>query len=334
MMTLVLLFGVSVLVITVSGTRIAQLAEEIAVQTGWGQALVGAVFIGISTSLSGTVLSFYAASQSYPSLATSNAIGGIAAQTVFLSIVDLTYKKGNLEHAAASLENLAQSALLLILLPIPLLIMMGPDWTLFHVHPGSILLVLAYILGLNIVRSIKSDPMWEPKFTRETQKERDLPRYSSRLFRKTMVRFFIYAFLLGMGGYMLAETAVELSLKTGLSESGIGGFLTSVTTSLPELVTAMAAVRRGALNLAVGDIIGGNCFDVLFLAGADFFFTYGSIYHEMEDSHVLLISMTILMTGVLTLGLIRREKTGPAGIGFESFIILGLYLLLGVLMFA
>ena len=45
--------------------------------------------------------------------------------------------------------------------------------------------------------------------------------------------------------------------------------MTAVATSLPELVTTLAAVRRGAAQLAVGGIIGGNAFDVLFLSASD-----------------------------------------------------------------
>jgi cation:H+ antiporter len=49
----------------------------------------------------------------------------------------------------------------------------------------------------------------------------------------------------------------------------VGGLFTAVSTSLPELVTSVAAVQQGALTLAVGGIIGGNSFDVMFVAFAD-----------------------------------------------------------------
>jgi cation:H+ antiporter len=77
------------------------------------------------------------------------------------------------------------------------------------------------------------------------------------------------AVCVGLAGLALAETAVELSRKTGPSQTTIGAVFTAITTSLPELVTSIAAVRQGALTLAVGGIIGGNAFDVLFLAFAD-----------------------------------------------------------------
>jgi len=140
---LILIFIGSMIVIGFSGTKLAGVAVDLAEKTGLGQAIVGAVFIGISTSLSGTILSFFTAAQDFPSLSISNSIGGIAAQTVFLAVADITYRKVNLEHAAASLENIAQGALLVILLIIPLIAMAGPEWTFFGVHPASIILIKA-----------------------------------------------------------------------------------------------------------------------------------------------------------------------------------------------
>jgi cation:H+ antiporter len=87
----------------------------------------------------------------------------------------------------------------------------------------------------------------------------------------------------------------------------------------------VAAVRRGALQLAVGGIIGGNAFDCLFAGAADVAYRGGSIYHAIPDQTLLWMALSLLMTGVLLLGLIRREKKGIGNIGFESATIAVLY---------
>ena len=81
----------------------------------------------------------------------------------------------------------------------------------------------------------------------------------------------------------------------------------------------------GALTLAVGGIIGGNAFDTLFTAASDVAYRDGSIYAEMGDDLLVWVSLSILMTGALLMGLIRREEQGPGGIGFESVAVLLLY---------
>jgi cation:H+ antiporter len=85
---------------------------------------------------------------------------------------------------------------------------------------------------------------------------------------------------------------------------------------------AIAAVGIGAVNLAVGDVIGGNSFGVLFLAAADFFYCPGSIYHEFDMDNVFIAVLAILMIGVLLLGMLRHQRHGIAGIGFESALVL------------
>ncbi|MCA9453872.1 MAG: hypothetical protein KC584_14815, partial [Nitrospira sp.] len=117
-----------------------------------------------------------------------------------------------------------------------------------------------------------------------------------------------------------------LVTHTGLSETLVGGVFTTMSTSLPELITSLAAVRRGALTLAVGGIIGGNTFDTLLVAFSDFAYQDGSIYHAATNQQVYLIALTMLMNGILLLGLLRREEHGIGNIGFESFSILLVYL--------
>ena len=91
------------------------------------------------------------------------------------------------------------------------------------------------------------------------------------------------AAMLVVAGWIIARSGVSIAAGTGVSESVVGGLFTAISTSLPELVTAIAAVHHGALTLAVGDIIGGNAFDTLFAAISDVFYREGSIYHAVSQ---------------------------------------------------
>jgi cation:H+ antiporter len=288
---------------------------------------MGAVFLGATTSLSGSVTSGWAAGFGQTDLAISNAVGGIAVQTAYLAVADVVYRKANLEHAAASLENLAYGALLVTLLAFVLCLASGPDITILGVHPGSLVLVIGYLAGLRIVSHAGAERMWRPRRTADTQADErfDSPDVSKKQLPRLWGWFAVLAAITAGAGFVMAETGVSLSNRTGLSQTAVGALFTATATSLPELVTAIAAVRRGALRLAVGDIIGGNSFDVLFLIIADVIFLDGSIYHAFTTSHVYIVAISILMTGMLILGLLRRERKGFAGIGFESAAILAIY---------
>ena len=115
-----------------------------------------------------------------------------------------------------------------------------------------------------------------------------------------------------------------LAQQSGLSETVVGSVLTAVSTSLPELTVAVSAVRRGALTLAVGDIIGGNAYDTLFWP-APILPTGRGLFITLLPSIRFFASPVILLTSILLTGLLRREKHGIANIGLESFLILLLY---------
>lgn len=325
LMLSVALFAGCALVIGVVGTRLTGVVDTLADRTGIGEAIAGAVLMGMATSLSGIVLSVTAAWKGQPELAMSNAVGGIAAQTLFLTFADAALRRVNLEHAAASIGNLAQGTLLMCLLGMLLVARYSPEWTLWGIHPVTPLLFLGYVYGLRIIDEVRSQPMWMPRRTRETRE--DAPDDEAQRYSLTRLwgAFAALALLLGVSGWVMEKAATTLATETGMSQTAVGILLTSVATSLPELVTAVAAVRRGALTLAVGGIIGGNAFDTLFAAASDIAYRDGSIYHAVSEQTLLWIALSVLMTAVLLLGLVRREKHGPARIGFESVALVLLY---------
>jgi len=322
---IVTIFLVSGVVIAIAGTWLTGLADRIAAATGIGQALSGAVLLGGATSLGGVVTSVSTAFEGNTDLAISNAVGGIAVQTAFLAVADMAYKRANLEHAAASLENLLQGSLLVSLLAMALVAWAVPPVTLFNVSIFSPALLAFYVFSVRKIAQAKDEPMWRPRQTRETQRESKGESHGTRGGIGLFLRFAAAAAIAGFAGYVLGRSGTALSAHTGLSQSAVGGLMTSVMTSIPELVTAVAAVRRGALNLAVGGIIGGNAFDVMFLVLSDVAYRDGSIYQQMEPVHILALAASILMSAIMLMGLLTREREGPARIGFESVLILGIY---------
>lgn len=325
--TAILLFGAAAFVILLAGTRLTVVADHLAVQTGLGGALFGGIFLGGTTSLPGIVTTFTAAVDGHADLAIANAIGGIAAQTAFLGLADFAHRRANLEHAAASAANLTQGVLLGLLLVIPLVALGFPKVAAFSIHPASIAIPLAYVLGLRLISRAVDTPMWRPAMTPETElEEEDSPQPAQPSLAALWTQFASIAVVVAVAGFLLTKGAESIMAQTGMSESAVGGVLTAVSTSLPELVTVMTAVRRGALGLAVGDILGGNCFDILMLAVADIAYRDGPIYAAWTQQHTFMVAVSLFMTNILLLGLLRREKHGFANIGFESALILAAYM--------
>lgn len=324
----ILIFVAGALVIGFIGVRLAGYADRLADATGLGEAVFGAALLGASTSLPGTVASVTAAAAGRAELAAGSAVGGIAAQTAFLVVADLVYRRANLEHAAASVPNMINGALLCALLAIPLMAAAAPELTLWQVHPASLLMVAIYVFGLRLASQTHAAPGWRPVRTSDTVA--DVPAVGGIVARGVAGLWLAFAAsvaVVGVAGWLVGISGISLVAQTGLSETLVGSLIVAIVTSLPELVTAVAAVRHGALTLAVGGIIGGNTFDVLFLVLSDVAYRDGSIYHALGPQPRFIIALTILLTAILLLGLIRRERRGVANIGFEGLAVIGFYLL-------
>ncbi|MEX0658187.1 MAG: hypothetical protein WD080_03555 [Egibacteraceae bacterium] len=315
-------FLLAAVVIAFTGSRLALVVDRLADRSGLGEAIAGAVLLGGATSLAGLVVSIVAAASNEPSVAISNSVGGIAVQTAFIVVLDVAYRGVNLEHAAASITNLFSSLLMITLLATAVLGAAAPPTTLLGVHPATMILVLIYGYGLRISRQINEEPMWRPRITQDTSVDEPEDPAEGEGVSALWGRFVMLAVVVALSGWVIGRAGLSLVAATGLSGTLVAVAFTSVATSLPELVTGLAAVRAGALTLAVGGIIGGNTFDTLFIAASDVVYQEGSLYAAMVPSDLFAIGWTMLLTGILGAGLVRRQQWR---IGFEGVAILVLY---------
>ncbi len=316
-------FASAALMIGIAGSRLARLADTLADRTGLGEAIFGVLLLAGVTSLPDFAATLSAALDARPDLAMSNVMGSMAANLAFLGVADMVYRKANLEHAAASPVNLMLAGLLIVLLTLPLLAIFTPAVTLWNVHPITPMIVVAYLFGLHLVRRTQAKPMWFPRLTHQTVP--DAPKKHSAGAATVWLEFIGMAAVTGLAGWILMEAAKGITDHTGLSETLVGGLFTALATSTPELVTTIAAIRIGALTLAVSNIFGTNCFNMLVVAAADAGYPHGSIYHDMAPVQMMWGLVAILMTAILLLGMVRRETYGIGRIGFESALMLCIY---------
>lgn len=323
---LLLVFAAAGVVVVAASVGATRLADVIADRTRLGEALVGGILLGGATSLAGSVVSVSAALGGDAAFAVSNAVGGIAAQTLFLVIADLLYRQTNLEHAAAEPANLFQAVMLLVLLGLPVLAFAGPDMAVFGIHPVSAVLFVAYLAGVKGAALVSKEPMWQPVETSDTR--HDEPEAASEPQKSVLdavLRFAALVAVMGGCGFVISQVGATLIARYGLASSLVGALFTAVVTSLPELVTTLVAVRLRALQLAVGGIIGGNTFDTLFLVFSDVAYREGSLYNAMGVNNLYWLATGMLMTAILLAGLIFRQRRGPGRIGLEGVLLMAVY---------
>lgn len=316
----------SAVVVVVAGPRMVRVADRLADTTGLGEAFIGAVLVGAATSLPDLLATVLPAARGLPDLAVGNALGGVLGQTAFLAVADLTYRRANLEHAAASLPNIVQATLLITLLGGMLALFVSPPVSVLGVHPGSVLLLVGYGYGLRLVTATSETPMWRAVSTTETRGDvAQEPRRRRGGSRSLLVRFAGLAVVLGGAGVALALAGESLVTVAGVEQTVVGVLVTGVVSSLAELVVSISAIRAGALTLAVGNVIGGNTFDTLLVVAADVAYRPGPVYAAVGPQQAFVAAVSVVATAVLVLGLLRRERHGMANIGFESVLVLLLY---------
>ena len=269
----------------------------------------------------------HAAHSSLPGLAIGNGLGSIAVQTAFLAVADFAYRQGNLEHAAASVANLLNAFLLIVILAVVLLATMTTDMAIGHISPMSIAIFAIYMFGLKLAQNTIHSPMWRPVRNEVTKAENQekYGRASQNRTSRLIGHFIAHGTVLVASGFLLSHIGGSLSERFGLPDTLVGASVTGLITSLPELVTTVAAVRQGALVLAVSNIVGGNTFDSLFVAVGDLFYIPGPIYRGATVQDQFLMGLSILLTAVLGAGLVVRQRRDWSGIGFESIAMLVIY---------
>ncbi|MGY1857048.1 sodium:calcium antiporter [Modestobacter sp. SYSU DS0290] len=311
------------LVIVFAGVRLTRVADELADRTGLGDAVGGALLLGAVTSLPGIVTTATGALAGDPGFGLSNPIGGVAIQTVWLAIADLVYRRANLEHAAASLENVMQSLVLVALLSVPVMAYATPDLRWGWIHPLTLLIPALYAYGLVLLRRMHDHPMWIPTHTSATVEEDPEEEGTDRSTRRLWTLLASLGLVVGAAGWVIGQAGLGVVQGTGLPSGVVGFTLTTAVTSLPELVVLITAVRMGALTLGVGNVIGGNVFDTLMIAVADVFYLEGPVYRDAGPISLVLLGGTVLLTTVLTAGLVMRDRKG---IGFEGVLLPLIYL--------
>ena len=70
-----------------------------------------------------------------------------------------------------------------------------------------------------------------------------------------------------LGGQLVVNSATEIAQMLGVAENVIALTIVAIGTSLPELVTSIIATRKGEVDIAVGNVIGSNIFNILFILG-------------------------------------------------------------------
>lgn len=147
----------------------------------------------------------------------------------------------------------------------------------------------------------------------------DAPEIQSLTIPKSIIFIILGLIFLSSGSYLLVENAVKIASELGLAQGLIGLTIVALGTSLPELVTSINAARKGQSELAVGNVVGSNIFNIFFILGVTSLINPIPITGQNLADILTLLAVTIFMFILIFIFTTRRVgKT-------EGYLMLGTY---------
>jgi cation:H+ antiporter len=261
-----------------------------------------------------------------PDLAIGNVFGSNLFNLLLIAVLDIVQGKGAILDLL-SLSHVLAASLGILLAGLAILsIGLGLSFNMGFIGLESIILILIYVLGIKIL--YRYETVGSPGRNSEVQESEGISRG-----KKVYIFFAIGAITIVGAGIWLSVIADAIAQATGWGRSFVGSFMLAVVTSLPELAVGIPLVRMGAFDMAIGNLLGSNIFNIAIIPVADIFFTKGPILANVSQNHILTAVLGIVMTNIVIIDLIYRAKKVPWRFGWGSISIIILYFLGSITLF-
>jgi cation:H+ antiporter len=323
------LFAVSTIVIVLAGTKVARCGDRIAELTGLGRLWIGAVLVATATSLPELFTDVSAALLDAPDLAVGDLFGSNMANMLILGIIDLLHRQKRVWQQAAYGQTLIAALAMALTGLAGALILFKVGITHLGVGLGSLLLLIIYVLGMRVVYRQEDVHRRQKESVRVVEAGKDLGAATIRhaALKRALGGFSLAALAILVAAPFLATSAKDIAEMTGISQTYIGTSLVAITTSLPELVTALAAVRLGAFDLAVGNLFGSNAFNMAVLFIVDVAYRSGPLLSAVSPAHAITALWSIILMNIGLMGIIYRAEKRFLLIEPDSLLIIVSYAL-------
>lgn len=258
-------------------------AASLAKKMGVPQLAIGLTVVAFGTSTPELVVNLFSAFRGSPDIAMGNVIGSNIAN--ILLILGISSAISPLRIKSSTIFREIPFALLASIL----VYTMGNDWFFAGPGPGAVTRTDGFtLLGLFVVFMFYI-------YGLARKKEIEPEEVAQYTYARSILFTLAGLLLLVLGGKVLVDNAVSLARQSGLSESFIGLTIVAVGTSLPEMATSVVASMHRHHDIAIGNIVGSNIFNIFFILGIT-----GTItnlpFNRLVNSDVL---VSILSTALL-----------------------------------
>ena len=261
-----LMFALGLTILVVGADLMVRGASRLAVSFGVSPLVVGLTVVAFGTSAPEMAVSVGSALNGTPDLAIGNVVGSNIANVLLI-----------LGISALITPLLVDKQIIRQEIPImigasALLVVMGLDGNIGMIEAATLLgLVIAYTVFL-IVQSRRAGK------SAQDEHESDIPRSNwDRHWSVQLALIVVGLVLLVQGADWLVSAAVSVARVFGISDLVIGLTVVAIGTSMPEIATSIVAALRGERDIAVGNVVGSNVFNILAVLGVTGLVSNGSL---------------------------------------------------------
>ena len=330
---LLLVFAAAAAATWAAGVALSKTTDALDTRLGLGEDLGGIILLAVAGTLPEIAITISAAASGHLDLAAGNLIGGIAIQTLVLVVCDfamadrrpLTYLVGALTPVLeAMLVVLVVCGVLMGALLRPSLAIGGV------VSPASLAIVIVWAAGIWVIARTRKAPRWKVEMpgSRPGRRHRREPMpaaaphpYTGRSTRRVVAVFGIASAVTLVAGVLLQIAGSSLASRWGVNGVIFGATVLAAATALPVISSGIGAVRLGDHALAIGDVFGGNAFQVCLFLVADLV-AQRPVLPTAGRLNSWLAALGVALTAIYAVGVVVRPMRGWLRIGPDSWLVL------------
>ena len=315
-------FAACVAMIGVAGPALSYYGDTIAKLTGLARSWIGLVMLASATSLPElfTGISSVTVADA-PDIAVGNVLGASIFNLVTLVLLDALSREEPMYRRIDQGHILTAGFGVIMIGFVGALVLLsqnGYGMSLLHFSLYSPIIVVLYLVAVRATFV----------YDRRQHREPVIAEPDARItLRMAAIRYGLAACVVGAAGTWLPFIGVEISEVMGWKTSFVGTLFIGIATTVPELVVTVSALRLGAVDMAIGNLLGSNLFDMLILAVDDIAYVKGPLLAGVSPVHAISAFAAVIMSGIFIVALLFRPETRLRGtVGWVSLSLLLVYL--------
>lgn len=317
-------FGLCLLMIGFAGAKLSVYGDVIADRSGLSGNWVGLILLATATSLPELITGLSSVTlANTPNIAAGDVLGSCVFNLTILVAVDLLYREESVYRRARQGHILSAGFGIVLIGLVGFNILLGHRGVAIF---GSVGIYTPVIFGMYLI-AVRAIYLYEKQQVVEFAEEMG-ERASGMSLQRAVFGYVWTAALVVGAGIAMPFIGAQLAAAMGWHNSFVGTLLVAAATSMPELAVTIGAVRIGALDMAIANLLGSNLFDIVILGIDDLFYRPGPLLSEVSPIHAVSAMSALTMTGLAIVGLLYRPQTRLfKAVGWVSFGLLGIYLL-------